>query len=398
MRELEELGREVRQQLGEPSPSWLRAQRNELRRAFTPQSDSRFFRLRLVSAAAVLLAVALGTLAWFRYPIARQVVPSQSEMVLNAPSGERRVELADGSSLVLSPLSLGRVSAGADGTRCVVEVGTLRFNVAPQKGRQFLVVAGAFEIRVVGTRFTVRRDAAGVVEVNVEHGVVRVRAPNRNTPIELEAGDRLRGDENGLSLTHPAPAASGASVAVRADAARADTPASEAEARPGEVTARALNSAAPRLDWQALYRERNYTAALAAAKQQGLGRLLETLAAQPLSELADAARLGGDSELSLRVFANIERRFPGSAQAQDAAFLSGRIHAARGQVDAAQAKFEKYLSLSARGAYSLEATGRLVELYAARGDGRAKAAARTYLERAPNGPYQRLCRSVLANP
>lgn len=393
MGELEELGREVRQQLGEPPPSWLRAQRQDLRRAFTPEARSRGFKLAWLSAAAALLALALGAVAWFRAPVASRVMPAPTEMVLNAPSGERHVELADGSELVLSALSLGRVNAGSEGTHCVVEVGTLRFDVAPQKGRQFVVVAGAFEIRVVGTRFSVRRDAAGVVEVNVEHGVVRVHAPNRSTPIELEAGDRLRGDESGLSLTHPTPVPSGADAA-----ARVETPSVEGEARSSEATPRALSSAAPRAEWQALYRERNYAGALSAAKQQGLGRLLETLAAQPLYELADTARLAGDSELSLRVFASIERRFPGSAQAQDAVFLSGRIHAARGQADAAQAKFEKYLSLNARGAYSLEATGRLVELYAARGDGRAKSAARTYLERAPNGPYQRLCRSVLANP
>jgi hypothetical protein len=393
MRELEELAREARQQLGEPSPAWLRAQRRDLRRVFTARPQVRAFKLAWLGAAAALLALSLGAVSWFRAPIARSVAPAQSEIVLNAPSGERRVELADGSALVLSPLSLGRVSAGSDGTRCVVEVGTLRFDVAPQKGREFLVVAGAFEIRVVGTLFSVRRDAAGVVEVHVEHGVVRVRAPNRSTPMELEAGDRLRGDESGLSLTHLAPVPPGANVA-----ARNETPVAEDESRSSEVGARALSSAAPRLDWQALYRERNYAAALSAAKQQGLGRLLETLPAQPLSELADAARLAGESELSLRVFAGIERRFPGSVQAQDAVFLSGRIHAARGQADAAQAKFEKYLSLAARGAYSLEATGRLVELYVARGDGRAESAARSYLERAPNGPYQRLCRSVLANP
>ena len=135
-----------------------------------------------------------------------QVSPSQptlaaTETVLNAPTLARRVELADGSALVVAPRSLARVNATREFTRCVVEVGTLHFEVAPQNKRQFTVVAGAFEIRVVGTRFSVSRDTSGVVEVLVEHGLVRVHAPGRNGPIELETGDRLRGDEHGLSLT-----------------------------------------------------------------------------------------------------------------------------------------------------------------------------------------------------
>ncbi|MES1185164.1 MAG: FecR domain-containing protein [Myxococcales bacterium] len=309
--------------------------------------------------------------------------------MLNAPSGDRRVTLADGSSLSLSALSLARVSTASDSTRCVVEVGNVRFDVAPQKGRLFTVIAGAFEIRVVGTRFRVTRDAAGVVEVHVDHGVVRVKAPNRNAPIELEAGDRLRGDDSGISVTHPAPSSSPA-------AAESATPNLDPQSLAPD--ARKASAAAPPSDWRALYRERKYAAALASARQLGVEHLLDSLDARVLSDLADTARLAGDSDLALRTFASVERRFPGTPRARDALFLSGRIHATRGQAAAARTRFEQYLALNSHGSYAIEATGRLVELYAAGGDPRAKSIAKTYLELAPDGPYQRLCRSVLSAP
>ncbi|MFZ5890474.1 MAG: FecR domain-containing protein [Myxococcota bacterium] len=398
MSELERLGSEVREQLGAPGPAWLRAQRDGLRRAFSGAPSAGAVRNRWRLAWVPLLAVVVASIVWLWFPRAPRVAPIATDVVLNAPNSDRRVELADGSSLVLAPRSLARVGSAAEATRCVVEVGTIHFDVAPQRGRQFLVLAGAFEIRVIGTRFSVSREVSGLVEVRVEHGVVHVRAPSRSGPIELEAGDHLRGDEGGLSLTHPASevSAPGSPAAVEAPSQPVESSASAAPAP--SSNAHKGGGVPPHNDWQTLYSERKYVAALAAAKQLGVERLLESLGAQPLAELADTARLAGDSELALRAFTRIERRFPGSSQARDAVFLSGRVLAARGQADAARARFEKYLGSNARGAYSLEATGRLVELYAARGDARAKEMAKGYLERAPSGPYQRLCRSVLATP
>ncbi|MGC4087677.1 MAG: FecR domain-containing protein [Polyangiaceae bacterium] len=390
MADLEQLGREVQVELGEPSSAWLRAQRNELRRAFSSPGPARRFGPRRV-ALGLVFAAAIAGVVFFVSSRSAPDPRTATEQVLNAPTGERRIALTDGSSLTLAPLSLARVNSAPAATRCVVELGTVKFDVAPQKGRPFTVVAGAFEIRVVGTRFSVSRDAAGAVEVRVDHGVVRVQAPSRSAPIELEAGDRLRGDDAGLSLTHAvaAPAVSAALLAP-------ELPSLSPEPRASSSSAPKVNSA--RSDWHALYRERDYAGALAAARQVGIERLLDSLGAQQLADLADAARLASDSELSLRAFSSVERRFPASPQARDALFLSGRIYASRGQSEAALARFEKYLSQNPSGAYSIEATGRLVELYSARGDARAKATAQSYLERAPHGPYQRLCRSLLASP
>jgi TolA-binding protein len=280
----------------------------------------------------------------------------------------------------------------------VLEVGKLQFDVVPQGGREFSVQAGDLLVTVVGTRFSVSRDPSGIVEVAVSHGVVRVLVPHRNTKTELRAGDRLRSDGTQVLLQRAtAASASGALVPSSQTPAEAGDPLLP---RRDAQTPDAPNSGgrAAHADWLSLYRARNYTAALAAARASGIDGLLQSLTAQPLSELADAARLAGDGDLALRAFTTLGQRFPSSRQAEDALFLSGRLLASRGQLNGARGQLEAYLARNGRGTYAVEALGRLVEIYTTNKDPRAKTTAQAYLERAPHGPYQRLCRTVLAAP
>jgi TolA-binding protein len=279
-------------------------------------------------------------------------------------------------------------------TRFELHQGSAEFDVVPQRGRTFTVVAGAFEVSVVGTRFSVRYEAMGAVAVAVSHGVVSVRGPGRE-PFRLRAGQRFRSDDGEAKLAaapeahEPKPAAP--DPGVPSDQAPPPKPAASAT----DLAHDAPTSA----DWEAAYRERRYAVAVARAKEQGVERLLGTLSAPKLAALADAARLGGDAELALRALQTVERRFPSSPQAADAEFLVGRLHASRGDSAGALARLEKYLQRGDRAPYAVEAMGRLVELYAARGDTeRAQRMAKKYLERAPDGPYRRLCLSVLPKP
>lgn len=396
MRELDRLGQEVRDQLGEPSPDWLRRQQSALRAALGVQTPKRA--VGGWPLASVLCAVMLVTAVWVL--MARRTAPSgPAELALTASTTSRRVPLADGSSLALSAHTQAHLTVTEGATSCVIDVGKVAFDVAPQHGRQFIVKAGMFEVTVVGTRFSVSRDQAGVVEIVVSHGVVRVKVPSRSTPTELRAGDQLRSDGAEALLRHqsPSPAAKEQGAVPSGSAEAAESLPAALDAQPA-VEAPSKGAAAPRDTWLRLYRERNYAAALAAAREVGVDALLASLAAQPLSELADAARLGGDGDLALRAFDTLGRRFPASRQAQDALFLSGRMLATRGQAGVARRQFEAYLARNGQGAYSVEALGRLVEIYASSKDPRAASMARAYLERAPQGPYRRLCLSVLAAP
>jgi hypothetical protein len=395
MRELERLGQEVREELGEPSPDWLRQQHRDLGAALASQGVKRPVATRwLVVAVATVLSITIWTLRSVRPLVGSAAV----EISLNASSDDRRVTLEDGSSLLLSSHTRARLEEGDRVTRCTIDVGKVLFHVSAQHGREFLVKAGETELTVVGTRFSVSRDPSGVVEVLVSEGVVRVSVPNRSTPAELRAGDQLRRQGHDYSLWHAAPlAASRPGVALGDQAATTElsTPSEHAQAR---AETQSKGGAAVRNDWLKLYHARDYAGALAAAREVGIDSLLASLAVQPLAALADAARLGGDGELALRTFDTLGRRFPASRQAQDALFLTGRLLAERGQRSLAQRRLEAYLAQNDRGTYAIEAMGRLVEIYAATNHERAKPTARAYLERAPRGPYQRLCRSLLAAP
>jgi TolA-binding protein len=395
MSELERLGHELRDELGEPSPEWLRKQRRDLTVALGLRSPQRAMGGWWWAAAALLGLV--GFAVWTLAPRWRPTGSTSVEVALSAPTAERNVPLADGSRLLLAAKTRAHLKTGDRVTRCVIERGKVQFDVVPQGGREFSVQAGALTVTVVGTRFSVSRDPNGSVEVMVSHGVVRVLIPNRNTPAELRAGDRLRADGREVLLQH-APADAASREPVPASQASAETggpsvPPADAQPPPDALSGGGKGTHA---DWLSLYRSRDYAAALAAARDRGLDGLQQSLTAQPLFELAEAARLGGDGDLALRVFATLGQRFPASRQAQDALFLSGRLLASRGQLRAAGGQLEAYLARNGRGTYSVEALGRLLEIYATNKDPRAKTTAQAYLERAPHGPYQRLCRAILA--
>jgi hypothetical protein len=132
------------------------------------------------------------------------------------------------------------------------------------------------------------------------------------------------------------------------------------------------------------------------AKRIGFERLTQSLDASKLVDLADAARLGGDSAAAMLALRVLESRFAAVAAARDSDFLMARLHAQRGETSAAIGRLTTYLERGESARYSLEALGRLVELHSKRGESeRARALARRYLERAPNGPYHRLAESVL---
>jgi|GEM_PF-3206882 len=396
MRELERLGQAVHDQLGEPSPKWLRKQRRDLTVALGVQVPRRAWGNWW---AAFALVAVLGATILMLAPRRHSALSVSADVTLSTSTSDRNVPLADGSTLLLAARTRARVKTDDRATRCTVEVGTVHFDVAPQREREFSVQAGAFAVTVVGTRFSVAREASGAVEVVVTHGVVRVNVPNRSTPAELRAGDRLRGDGRDVLVDHAAPSDVPAQPVISGQTTANPTqrPAATDDAPPQPDTP-IKDRATASDDWVKLYRERDYAAALAAARRVGVDALLQNLAPQPLSELGDVARLGGDGDLALRAFETLGRRFPTSRQARDGLFLSGRVLASRGQLSAAQTRFEAYLAGNNRNIHAIEAMGRLVEIYAATKDPRAKTTARAYLQRAPQGPYQRLCQSVLAAP
>jgi hypothetical protein len=379
MDELEPLATALREELGSPSNAWHDAQRVRVQarlRAPAPHPLRRAAPWAL--ASFLLLSVLVGVLA---------LRPGErGDELLVAEGLKGPFELPDGSSIALDPGARGRLLVGDESVRFDLEQGRASFDVNPSRRRAWSVTAGKNEVRVVGTRFSVTYELGEEFEVEVQRGAVTVKVPGRPTNVELGAGEHFREHS---PRSQPAVAAA-PRTAVEADGTTrmlvppsGSRSADDAPAPPGS-------------DWQARYRAGKYADALALARASGVVNRLGELSPSALSDLGEAARLAGDSDLAVRALTVLLRRFPGTPESREAKFLLGRVQALRGDGSAAIEAFEGYLAGGAT-RYESEALGRLMELYAARGDdARARESARRYLERAPKGPYQRLAQSLLS--
>ena len=141
---------------------------------------------RLLAAAAMLTGLFFAVRFFLATPVER----------FAAADTHLPVELADGSSVTLSPGSRLEVSLG--NTRRTELEGSAYFEVEPDAVRPFTVEADGVEVRVLGTAFTVdAADTSDFITVRVRHG--RVRVTGERGDLELTDGqgarvDRLTGE------------------------------------------------------------------------------------------------------------------------------------------------------------------------------------------------------------
>jgi transmembrane sensor len=107
----------------------------------------------------------------------------------------KRVELSDGSSVVLNTASAMSVDYSGQQRRLVLHDGEALFEVAKDAARPFVVVAGDVQVKAVGTAFVVRCRGRWN-HVAVSEGVVEVAMDTRPA-IRVEAGQRLALDDGG---------------------------------------------------------------------------------------------------------------------------------------------------------------------------------------------------------
>jgi transmembrane sensor len=108
----------------------------------------------------------------------------------------RTVRLADGSVVELNAKTKLAVSYEPHARRVTLADGEAAFDVAHDSDRPFLITAGDRTVRVVGTRFDIRR-RDGQLAVTVDRGVVEVRPtePGAGQAFRLHAGQRLTHQE-----------------------------------------------------------------------------------------------------------------------------------------------------------------------------------------------------------
>lgn len=148
-------------------------------------------------AVAAMALVATGSMVAWRYYTAVERTTYATSL------GELRlVPMPDGSQATLSSDSRIVVSLSRRERRIDLQRGEAFFDVAKDPGRPFVVDAGGRQAIAVGTRFSVRRDAASL-RVVVTEGTVRLEtqaAPGRHAQPTalLPAGSVALADGNGV--------------------------------------------------------------------------------------------------------------------------------------------------------------------------------------------------------
>lgn len=301
----------------------------------------------LATLASAVVAVALFVAGAFRAaPVTvatvatgatANVAPQQPVVgVRDALQHDVPLAFADGTSIGLRRGAKAELRTVSEhGATIALEQGTLAVHVVHHEASRWDIVAGAFDVRVTGTKFDATWDPdTKKLTVAMSEGSVRVTGPCVDQALAAPSTKTFSCSED-------------------------TTPTASVESLPAAPTP-------------------------------------EVETAAKLLEKADAARLSSDTPAARRLYLRLRERFPKSVEAAKATFLLGRLAEASGAADEAVTWYDTVVRETPRDAYAQEALGRSLALEQGRGNGeRARALATEYLRKHPNGPYRAYATSVI---
>ena len=361
--------------------------------------------MAFVAIAAALVAVAFTRLPTSNTAITYAVGPSETHGTLGAwiaaGSQETSVHFSEGTLITLEPGARARVTgADAHGATMLVERGKAHAKVVHVgESTSWLVHAGPFDVKVVGTEFDVAWDPTHeVFDIRVSEGKVVVQGPLLNGGRPVSASEVLRVDvhhktsEVHLDAQQPTPVEIPAqketpppSTDERAQKAETVSP------EPAPVVSSEKQLTMPA--WQKLAAAGKHREALEAAEQSGFDQIVANSSAPMLLELADTARFAGSHARAKQAL--VRARELGARGRT--AFLLGKIAADHDRAPAdAVTWFQRYLEESPSGGLAEQALGRIIEIEEQFGHReQARKAAQSYLQRYPGGAYETLARRVV---
>jgi hypothetical protein len=392
--ESHDVGRAMARALGTgPSRSTLQAQRESVVSAMIAASRPRIHPLAATALAFGVFALAALFVRFWSSPgeLSAKVagVPLAPHARLVASQSEQ-VEFSDGSRIALEPearIEISRLSS--ERADIVLDDGRLAASIRKGTGRAWTISAGPFDVRVVGTEFSVlwERDQQAFA-VSVREGKVLVFGKDLPAAgVPLEAGGRFERRLEPLPSrsVEPPPAAPAPSVG---EAPPSDPPRDPAPARvPSEP------------DWTKLAREAQYARALELAERSGFERLTRELAENDLLLLANTARYAGDARKARMALQKLRSRFPRGAAAPVSALYLARIAEDhdKNPVEAAH-WLNVFLNESPRGGLAADARARLLSLLLKQGNRqRAREVAADYLKYHPDGPHAAKARGLVGS-
>ncbi len=145
----------------------------------------RFAKVFTASAAAVVLLL-IGVFSFFQ-------LHQRADIKTHNYSQSEILELPDGSKVTLNEsASLQYPEEFLASTREITIFGEAFFDVEPDREKPFIVKAGDYRIKVLGTRFNVREIRSDIFEVYVTEGKVAVySAGNEEGAVDLLPGDLI---------------------------------------------------------------------------------------------------------------------------------------------------------------------------------------------------------------
>ncbi len=185
-------------------------------------------------AASLLLAFGAGYWYWIGF----------ESHYLTARGESKTVTLADGSSVRLNTDSELTVRFNAGHRLVELRRGEALFTVIHDAGKPFIVAAGAGEIKDIGTRFNVYRQADRVA-VSVLEGSVQITG--HDDPLTLAAGQAVAYDLQGRLLPHQPIDIAAVTAWLEGTLVFSDTPLPEVVAQLSRYHAVSFDMADPKL-------------------------------------------------------------------------------------------------------------------------------------------------------
>lgn len=337
-----------------------------------------------------LVGVAAAVLLWLGFHADSQLTYDVRGAVANggvieAKRGEVTVSLSDGSSILAeneTKFSVDVVGRNAALTRLVR--GKLHIRVQHNEDTRYRVIAGPYEVRVVGTEFDLSWDAELGFALSMTRGQVQL----------VEPGGKLRTLGAGQSVQLPGleqalaqPVKSRDPEPVKAGPATPATPV------PGQ------NKPAAAPTWDGMVAKGHFADVVQEAEALGIEGVLGGRRVGDLKALGQAARYVGKRDLAERAFLALRKRNGAADSARQAAFFLARLQEEQGNQQGALRWLNTYLSEAPRGVYAAEAYGRRLSLtQRLLGRAAARPLAREYLERFPEGAYAPSARAIVETP
>lgn len=357
---------------------------------------SRWFGWGALAAAAIVLAALLGR-ELARPPVA--VAPLRYELSGGRPSvggfiaapEPASLRFSEGTEVHLARGTRARVTAlRATGADILIEAGGLSARVVHQDETDWRFHAGPFAVVVIGTAFdAVWDERAGVLEVAVEEGVVRVEGSCLAEPRRLAAGASARFGCDDWVAAAEGTDAEGTEEAVIARAG-SDEVVEEVVAEP--MRAERIAPLPSSEVHEVVARE----GAEAPMEADTLVSAASASAAEVL-EAAQRASLAGDLGAAETLLRAVRIEHPNTDEAALAAFLLGRMAFDDQHAYAVAADwFRSYAEERPLGRLVREAMGRELEARERAGEVEgARELASRYLDRFPEGPHRERAARIL---